>query len=252
MRAKLAIVIFERLALAAAIAFGCLGQSPRVQAADIANDRAGLETKYAAQLADLAAWCDQHQLTAEAKQVRGWLIPRDPRKIYIFVLPDALTAPAGREGNAAVAEWWTRWFKLRRAEADALFALAGKAIDDHQPALAYELIRETVREFPDHQRARIILGYEKYGGHWVSAYAAHRLALSRCSTIASAGCRRPKSRVPARRSQFSRHLAKHRRRRAAAFHDQERLADRNRALRRDHRSQPGGGRPLGQEAGAAR
>jgi hypothetical protein len=160
----------------AAIACWLVGAQGKVRAADIADARATLEAKYAADLTELATWCDQHQLTAEAKLARAWCVKRDPRKLYIFDLPDALVAPAKMADDPNLAEWWKRWIKLRRAQADALFDLAGKALDDHRSALAYELIRQTVREFPDHEGARAILGYEKSGGHWVSAYAAHRLA----------------------------------------------------------------------------
>ena len=56
------------------------------------------------------------------------------------------------------------------------FQLAERALAAHQTALAYELVRGTVRENPDHPRARAILGYEKIAGRWVTAYEARRLA----------------------------------------------------------------------------
>jgi hypothetical protein len=145
--------------------------------ADVADARAKLEAKYADNLAELAAWCDQHQLKAEAERTSRWPIKRDPRKLYIFVLPEALEPPADLNGKPDLTKWWNRWTKLRREQADALFELAGQALADHRAALAYELIRESAREFPDHERARAILGYEKSGSRWVSPYAAHRLGL---------------------------------------------------------------------------
>ena len=148
-----------------------------LRGADVADARAKLEAKYAGDLAELAAWCDQHQLKAQAERTSHWAIQRDPLKLYIFVLPEALEPPAGINGKPNLTEWWNRWTKLRREQADALFELAGQALADHRPALAYELIRQTAREFPDHERARAILGYEKSGGRWVSPYAAHRLGL---------------------------------------------------------------------------
>jgi hypothetical protein len=161
----------------AIVAVGLMMLPAGLRGADVADARAKLEAKYADELAELAAWCDQHQLKAEAERARQWCIKRDPRKLYIFVLADALAPPAKLDETPNLAEWWTRWTKLRREQADALFELAGKALADHRPSLAFELIRETAREFPDHERARAILGYEKSGGHWVSPYAAHRLGL---------------------------------------------------------------------------
>jgi len=144
-------------------------------AADLAEQRAALEAKYAADLAALAARCDEHQLKAPADLVRKWSIKRDPQKLYIFELPEAFDPPVKLEGDENLAKWWRRWTELRVAQADALFELAGKAIAENRSALAYELIRQAVRENPYHTKAREILGYQKVGGRWVTPYAAHRL-----------------------------------------------------------------------------
>ena len=45
----------------------------------------------------------------------------------------------------------------------------------HQPALAYELAREAVRENPDHEAGRQVLGDRKRDNRWVSARNARRL-----------------------------------------------------------------------------
>ena len=147
--------------------------------AELLATRDALETKYSADLAELAAWCAAHQHAAEAKQVREWLPRREPNKLYVFVLPEALVAPSPtvEKPEPDPDNWWPRFVKLRRAMADSLFELAGKALTAHQPALAYELIRQTIRENPDHEPARLALGYEKFNGRWVSAHDAHRLAL---------------------------------------------------------------------------
>lgn len=144
-------------------------------ATGLVAEQTALESKYAAQLTALAAWCDEHHLASQATLVRQWLPRREPNKLYIFALADSLSPPAGSD-HPADGEWWQRFVRLRQAQADALFALAQKALDAHEPALAYELVRETVRENPDHERGRMILGFEKYEGRWVSPYAAHRLA----------------------------------------------------------------------------
>ncbi|HEY2146434.1 MAG TPA: hypothetical protein VGH32_00760, partial [Pirellulales bacterium] len=146
-----------------------------LRAADLIDERAALEAKYAGDFGDLAAWCNKNQLKEEAEQVRKWAVNRDPQKLYVFVLPDELDASTKLNSDTKVTEWWRRWTQLRTAEADALFELAGKALAEHRPALAFELIRETVRENPDHTKARAILGYEKVGGRWVTPYAARRL-----------------------------------------------------------------------------
>jgi hypothetical protein len=164
------------IALFAAAALSVVARPPVARAADVAEERTALEAKYAADLEQLAAWCDQHQLSVKARQTREWHIDRDPRKLYVFVLPDSLAAPAKLADNANRAQWWERFTKLRHAEADALYDLAGKALEAHRLPLAYELIRETVREWPDHEKARAVIGFEKHDGRWVTPYAARKLS----------------------------------------------------------------------------
>ena len=54
--------------------------------------------------------------------------------------------------------------------------MAALAAKENRPGLAFELVRETVREDPNHQRGRAILGQQLYEGRWVSAETARRLA----------------------------------------------------------------------------
>ena len=77
--------------------------------------------------------------------------------IYIFRLPDSSAPPANFTEAASGQQWWERFTELRRNEAEKLFELAQSAIKAKQPALAFELVRETVRENPDHEGARRIL-----------------------------------------------------------------------------------------------
>ncbi len=168
--------IERRIGWLAAMPFLLVAHATAVCAESVADDWATLDSKYAAELDQLATWCDQHHLAAEAQQTRAWHIDRDPHKLYVFVLPDSLVVPARRSENFERGEWWGRFTKLRHAQADSLFELAGKALDAHRLAMAYELIREAAREWPDHERARAVLGYEKHDAHWVTPYAAKRLA----------------------------------------------------------------------------
>ncbi|HEX3998745.1 MAG TPA: hypothetical protein VHX65_09370 [Pirellulales bacterium] len=160
------------------------GAAIESSASHLVAEQTAIEAKDSGQLATLAAWCDAHKLPSQAKMVREWLPHREANKLYFFLIPDTFAPPAAITNTAAdapaasdsnVARWWQQFVKLRQTEADALFALAKKALAAHEPALAYELVRETARENPDHPQARIILGYEKYHGHWMSPYAMHRM-----------------------------------------------------------------------------
>ncbi len=131
------------------------------------DEFAQLETKYAAQLAELAAWCDEHQLASQAELTRNWLPKRDPLKDYVFVIPESSEAPSRLVESADAKQWWKRFTELRQAQAEKLFEIAEAAAKNKQPALAIQLARQTLRENPDHERTRKILGFEQYDGRWV-------------------------------------------------------------------------------------
>src|SRR5262249_34999292 len=67
------------------------------------------------------------------------------------------------------------FLEFRRAQAEKLFELAQTALEAKQYPLAYELARETVRENPDHEAARRVLGYRKHADRWVLPETARRL-----------------------------------------------------------------------------
>jgi hypothetical protein len=142
---------------------------------DLRETRLKLYSQYANQLKQLAAWCDDQALVEQAKFTRTWLPEREPASDYIFILPESSTAPESLATTDLSQQWWSRFAQLRHAEAARLFELARSAADAAQPGLAYELVRETVREDPDHEHARKLLGFEKYQDIWKSVEAARRL-----------------------------------------------------------------------------
>jgi hypothetical protein len=142
---------------------------------DLAANRSQLYSDYSGQLGELAAWCDSNTLPQQAEFTRKWLPKRDPAMIYVFTLPENSAPPPKLVESEAGQQWWSKFADLRRQQADKLFELAQSAVKAKQPALAFELARETVRENPDHAPGRKILGYEKYQDSWKTAEAARRL-----------------------------------------------------------------------------
>jgi hypothetical protein len=144
--------------------------------------RQQLYSAYSAQLHDLAAWCDTQGLKTQAEFTRAWLPDRDPAMIYIFALADDNSPPANLLKSSSDAagnlpqQWWHRFTELRNPQADKLFDLAQTALSAHQPALAYELARETVRENPDHEAARKVLGDRKRDNRWISRETLRRIS----------------------------------------------------------------------------
>ncbi len=164
------------LRLRAVLLIAPLLYAGRLSAADdLALARQQLDGVYAAQLGELAAWCDANSLAIQADFTRKWLPKRDPTMIYVFVLPDSGAPPAKLVDSEATQQWWTKFIELRTGQADKLFELAQSAATAKQPAAAFELVRETVRENPDHAAARKILGFEKYQDGWKTLESVRRL-----------------------------------------------------------------------------
>ncbi len=143
------------------------------RAEDVATAHEALLSRYAAQLDELAASCRRQQLPEAAEELQNWLPPREPDKFTLFVLPSALSTSAA--DDAPAAEWRTRWQRLRETQAGALFALAEQAVKNRQPSLAMQLVTETVRENPDHEAGRRILGYTKFRDAWATPFELKQL-----------------------------------------------------------------------------
>jgi hypothetical protein len=142
---------------------------------DLAAARQQVYAIYSSQLQALAEKCVTGKLPMQADFTRNWLPKRDPTMLYIFTLPANSAAPKSLVESSLAQKWWARFMELRRGEAEELFALAQTALKSKQYALAFELARETVRENPDHEAARRVLGDRKHGDQWVSSEAARRL-----------------------------------------------------------------------------
>jgi hypothetical protein len=142
------------------------------RAANVSAAHEALLTKYAGQLAELATWCQQQQLPEAAEALSDWLPKRQPDQLTLFVVGSSLSPTKEPD---ATAEWRNRWQALRDAQADALFALAKQAVDEHQPSLALQLVTEAVRENPDHEAGRRLLGYVKFKDGWYTPFEIKQL-----------------------------------------------------------------------------
>ncbi|MEX2112787.1 MAG: hypothetical protein WD845_06345 [Pirellulales bacterium] len=143
------------------------------RAGDVTSEHEALLATYAGQLDELAGWCRQHQLPAAAEELTAWLPPRELDKLTLFVIRSAVSLPTAKD--PAPVEWQSRWQKLRDAQAEAIFALAKQAVENHQPSLAYQLVTEAVRENPDHEAGRRMLGYVKFRDAWHTPFEIKQL-----------------------------------------------------------------------------
>lgn len=152
-----------------------IGGSPASGAEDYSAAITKLVDDYGQDLEELALWCDEQGLAAQAAETRGWLKPRDPNRLFISVLPDEVGPPDPPEGAGAdVVSWHKRFHQLRREQAGAYYTIARKAAKVKQASLAFDLIMAALRENPDHESIRRLLGFRQYRGQWMTQYEMKR------------------------------------------------------------------------------
>jgi hypothetical protein len=145
--------------------------------ADVVERRAELYAEYAAQLDELADWCAKHDLGDAAGTLAAWLPKRAPDQLTLFQVPPAEAATAADAGQPP--EWRKRWQGLRNLQADRLIELAKQAVGEHRASLAGELVVEALRENPEHELARSMLGYRRLDGAWRTPFEIRQLRAGR-------------------------------------------------------------------------
>ena len=164
------------LAAVAAILLALGASASSARADELYETAQKLRAQYAAELAELATWCDERGLAAEAQKTRSWLRARDPNKLYVAVLPKEVgQSELADDAPPEVAEWHTRFLRLRREHAGALYDHARRAIRRNRASLAFDLVLAALRENPDHEAVRRLLGYQAYRGEWRTAYQVRKL-----------------------------------------------------------------------------
>jgi len=143
---------------------------------DVARADAELVAGYRAKLAELASWCEEQGLADEAALSRAWLAPHDPARVYVAMLVEdvgSLDPPSDASG--AVLQWHQRFANLRREQAEAMYDLARRAVRAGRGSLGLELVLRAVREDPDHEAVRELLGFKQYEGRWHTLYEINNL-----------------------------------------------------------------------------
>ncbi|HVW37586.1 MAG TPA: hypothetical protein VHB99_09780, partial [Pirellulales bacterium] len=159
--------IVARLLCIAAI----LLEGAELRAQSVGEVRAALVENYVGRLAALAQWCETQKFEREAEITRGWLPPLRPLVLFVPIVKDVTDdAEPSEEAAKLSPEWQARFGMLRQTQAEALFALVAKAVDEQQYSIGFELLHETLRENPDHEAARRLLGYRQRDGRWLTVY----------------------------------------------------------------------------------
>ncbi|MFM9059181.1 MAG: hypothetical protein ACKOSQ_08665 [Planctomycetaceae bacterium] len=106
-----------------------------------------------------------------AALVRGWPLPMVDDRQVVLAIPARLEKPAGID--ATMEPLWEEVVAARRERAAGTFAHAQAAAN--RPCTAVELLSRTLRDDPEHARARAAAGYVRHGERWVRPEAARRL-----------------------------------------------------------------------------
>jgi hypothetical protein len=142
-----------------------------VARSDVIHARAKLYAAYSTKLDELAAWCGEQKFDDAVEALNAWLPRREPDRLTLFLPP----AGAADASPAEMPEWRKRWQDLRNAQAEALMKLARQAVEEKRTSLVYELVVEALRENPDHEQARAVLGYARFRGAWHTPFEIRQL-----------------------------------------------------------------------------
>lgn len=134
-----------------------------------------LQSDFAARLEEIAKYCEEHELTLEADEVRQFAKPLPPDLLQGENLPRQVQLEIPKDLPEAEKTWRVRLRTLQKEHSDKLFAKAKIAMDKGLISFAYDQIREVARQNPDHNFARRLLGYTQYGNEWVTIYAESML-----------------------------------------------------------------------------
>ncbi|MFM2093854.1 MAG: hypothetical protein RIS70_978 [Planctomycetota bacterium] len=147
---------------------GTLASDSTKPAGGAAANRSDVDAEYARKLETLAAKCDELDLPEQAAATRQWLIRRDPRRQYFFTPPASDPIRPDAKAEPRIQQWYSRFLALRKAQAASLWSLALETAKAGDGGRAYALLFELLREDPDHEQARRVLGYVRRNNVWRS------------------------------------------------------------------------------------
>lgn len=162
------IAVFTALCLNAAIAQSAKTRNSLQLVQDKHRER---YREFAAEIEKLAQFCDDKELTKEAKLVRSRAVVPDSLSLRVDKLPSEMRPdiPAGLAGDER--HWQTQLRYLETEYAKDLYAQSRMALNHGNSSYAYDLIREAAIHNPDHPRVRKILGYVQLKNEWVTPFA---------------------------------------------------------------------------------
>lgn len=123
----------------------------------------------------LIADCQAKGLSEAATEIAVWQIPHDLSALTGMSLPSEVQPEIPLSLPNAERQWRIQFRNLKQEVAKELYLLSRRVLNADLPNAAWRLIHEVVWFDPDYERARTILGYERYGDEWVTPFAAKKL-----------------------------------------------------------------------------
>ena len=126
-------------------------------------------------LAALIADCGAKNLQDAVDELLPWQAPVNVASLSDRELPASahLDVPLSLPQNERL--WRIEFRNLRQDLARILYLLSRRVLNAGNPHAAWRLIHEVLWYDSDYGRARTLLGYEQFGGQWVTPFAARKM-----------------------------------------------------------------------------
>ncbi|MGQ0635539.1 MAG: hypothetical protein ACT4QC_13065 [Planctomycetaceae bacterium] len=131
--------------------------------------------RYAAALEKLAGECDSQGLDIAAEEIRRLAVPADGAELRLTPLPREVQPAIPQSLPTEERRWRTQLRTERQEYAKDLYTISRYALNSGHVGFAYDVLRETALNDPEHVAARRILGYVRNGDEWISAFESRML-----------------------------------------------------------------------------
>lgn len=113
-------------------------------------------------------FCQKKGLSSEADLVKTLSSQIDFHSMTIQKLSPYVRPEISRNLSADQRFWRMHLYKSQNNYAQAMFSLSKNALNSGLASMSYRLLREVVRQNPDHPSARRMLGFVRFENRWVT------------------------------------------------------------------------------------
>ena len=161
------------------------GNSRLVLRQRLEKNHSEAHSRFADELNQLAAWCDERRIVGAGEAIRKLASPIETRLLRDARLPRLAEEPIPENLSPGETEYRGRLRAIRREYAAEIYRLSRSALRTRFVSYAMQLVREVTFHDPDHKSARAVLGYRRftdpdrrddpsYAGEWVTRFEASK------------------------------------------------------------------------------